>query len=95
MSQGHDFWGGAHGHLYDGFVKCSRCRFYARDAAVVTAHEKICKGHPKSDGIWCMRCRFDCDTMDELRAHQSECVNEIMEIVLPIITMDYSFPERP
>jgi len=86
-----DRWGGAHGNLYDGFVKCSRCRFFAKDPAIVAAHEATCTG--AKPGAWCPRCRFDAQILDEVVAHQArkECPDEMGAIVYPFLTMDYTF----
>lgn len=92
-----DRWDGEHGHLYDGMAKCSRCRFYAKDPAVVAEHEKICTGHPKaiywdwSKLFFCWGCRFDGETPEELRGHyqRNECVGEIHEICAGIYALNY------
>lgn len=86
-----DRWGGAHGHLYDAFVKCARCRFFAKDPAVVAAHEAVCTG--QSPRAWCLGCRFDGRSWDDVRAHyaRKECPDELGAIVYPLLAMDYTF----
>lgn len=93
-------WTGEHGHLYDDFVKCSRCRFYAKDPAIVAEHEKICSGKVVMVsgfcGYFCGSCRFDGQTAAEVHEHyeRGECVDEISAIMEPIYTMNYDVLER-
>lgn len=86
-----DRWGGEHGGLYDGFAKCARCRFFAKDPAIVAAHERTCTGGPP--GAWCLSCRFDARTLDEVAAHRArkECPDELGAIMYRFLTFDYTF----
>jgi hypothetical protein len=97
-----DRFGGEHGHLYDGFAKCSRCRFFAKDPAVVAQHELGCTGRTKAiywdstKRFFCMGCRFDGETREELLGHweRRECVNEIAAITMPIYQLNYDVLDR-
>lgn len=99
---GDDRWGGEHGHLYDGFAKCTRCRFYAKDPTVVAKHELGCTGRKKAiywdpaKQFFCMGCRFDGETLEELRGHyeRGECVHEVHAIFMPIFMMNYDVLDR-
>lgn len=80
-------------YLYEGFLRCPRCRFYTKDKARLDAHVEHCDGQIHA---YCSYCRFDAQSAAEVYAHlrSRECVNELLHICEPLWKLDYDVLNR-